>query len=658
MTWGDFQVLWVLSIVPILVVAYALDGQRRRRLLERIGGHAMIARMTATFSPARRRWRAVLLVGGVALLVLALARPEVPGRAKLTESRGLDLVVALDFSKSMLARDIYPTRLERAKAELGRFIDTLKGDRVGLVAFAGETMSYPLTVDYEAAKLFWRDLQPDDLPVGGTDLGRALAASTEELVRVRAREGKKRPAQVILLITDGEDTEGRGVEAARKAAALGIKIYTLGIGSNEKPPVPLFDEDGKQHGYVTDENGEPVRVGLDTASLKQIAAIGGGEFVALDPQRFGVDRVQSAIANLERTEEAARFEREPDDIGRMFLVPAFLMLAAAACVRERKKLRRDALRSPSVEAAHPAAGGRGADATPERVLAAMILVFLWPLLSGFDILKRKDPNIEEGNRLLQAGKADDALKAYDRAVEALPEEPIAHFDRGVALYQLGKFPEAEKEFQHASEGHDASVKADAYYNMGNAWLKQERFKEALDAYKHTLGLRPDDRRAKWNLELALRRLQEQKQKQQQQSQNKDKPDDQQQKQKQEEQKQQQSQQQENQNQKSQEQQQQAQQQQTEKDNQEQQKQQEQQQQQQQQQKADGQKQQEQAQQPDEREKQEREKQAQARAKKQEPREIDKQDAEAVLDALERVEPTVQKDLARRRAGTRRPSKDW
>src|SRR5207237_2975456 len=113
------------------------------------------------------------------LLVGALGRPQIPGRAKLTESRGLDLVVALDFSRSMLARDVYPSRLERAKAELAHLIDTLKGDRVGLVAFAGETMSYPLTVDYEAAKLFWRDLQPDDMPVGGTDLGRAIGAATD-----------------------------------------------------------------------------------------------------------------------------------------------------------------------------------------------------------------------------------------------------------------------------------------------------------------------------------------------------------------------------------------------------------------------------------------------------------------------------------------------
>ena len=312
----------------------------------------------------------------MALLVLALARPQMPGRAKLTESRGLDLVVALDFSKSMLARDIYPTRLDRAKAELSRFIDTLKGDRVGLVAFAGETMSYPLTVDYEAAKLFWRDLGARrhagrrHRPRPRADARRPSCST-----RVREREGKKRPAQVILLITDGEDTEGRGLAAAKKAAALGIKIYTLGIGSNEKPPVPLFDEDGKQHGYVTDEDGEPVRVGLDDRGAQ---ADRGHRPAATTwrsiRSRFGVERVQAAIASLERTEEAARFEREPDDVGRWFLVPAFLMLAAAA-LRARAQAARARRRARAV-------GGGGGEPRParsepsQRVLAAMILIFV------------------------------------------------------------------------------------------------------------------------------------------------------------------------------------------------------------------------------------------------------------------------------------------
>lgn len=632
MTWGHLSLLWGLLVVPVLVVAYALEGQRRKRLRERIGHLPMIARMTANFSPARRRWREVLLVIAVALLVTALARPQIPGRAKLTESRGLDLVVALDFSRSMLARDIYPTRLERAKSELVRFFDDLHGDRVGLVAFAGETMSYPLTVDYEAAKLFWRDLMPDDMPVGGTDLGRAIDAASALLSQARAREGKRHPAQLILLFTDGEDTEGNGLAAARRAARQGIKVFTLGIGSDERPPVPLYDADGRQRGYVVDDKGNPVRVGLDEAALKQIASITGGDYVGLDPQRFGVEHIQKAIAGLERTQEAARFQREPNDIGRWFLLPAFLLLVVVTCGRERRRRR-----AMPVEETAATAGA-------ERVLAAGLLLFTLPFLTGFDALKRKDPNIEAGNRLLAAGKAAEALKAYDRAVTALPDEPIAHFDRGAALYQLKRYPEAQREFMRASEGHDAGLKADAYYNMGNALLAQDRYQEAFDAYRHTLGLRPDDRRAKWNLELALRKLEEQKQKnhQQQKSAQQQKQSAQQPKS--------------------------AQQQDQERSRQDQ--------------EHPGQSPQDQKResgrsqagqpaqrgesrqpQPDQAAQGQKEPPAasQGAAKSvahEPPREIDRQDAEAVLDALERVEPTVQKDLARQRAGTRRPTKDW
>jgi Ca-activated chloride channel family protein len=651
--WGNIQMLWALAIVPVLVVAYAFDGQRRRRALERIGHLPMIRRMTASISPARRRGKVVLTVAAVALLVTALARPQAQGKGRLTENRGLDLVVALDFSKSMLARDVYPSRLERAKAELGRLIDSLKGDRVGLIAFAGETLSYPLTVDYEAAKLFWRDLGPEDMPVGGTDLGRAIAAAGELLKESRQAELKRRPnakrhpAQVILLLTDGEDTEGRGVDAARAAAADGVKIFTLGIGSNERPFVQTYDEDGKPNGMLSDGDGRPVRVGLDEQALKQIAQVSGGEYLTVDPQRFGVERVQSAIAGLERTEEEARFEREPDDVGRFLLVPAFLLLVLGAIVRER---RANANVNVNVNANASETSTRrepsGRTPTQSRAVAAMILFFLFPFVGGFDLFQRKDPNVEEGNRLLNAGKAEDALKAYDRAVTALPEDPVAHFDRGAALYQLGKYPEAQKEFLHAAEGRDPQVKADAYYNMGNAWFQQQRYKEALEAYKHTLGLRPEDRRAKWNLELALKKMQEQKQQQQQQQQN-DK--NQQQKDEKQQQQQQQAQNDKNQQQKDEKQQQQQQQQD--------------QQQQQQQQQAQGdekqkQQQQQQQQQQSESQEREKEKQRQALAQKEKPREIDKQDAEAVLDALERVEPTVQKDLARRRAGNRRPSKDW
>ncbi len=282
----------------------------------------------------------------------------------------------------------------------------------------------------------------------------------------------------------------------------------------------------------------------------------------------------------------------------------------------------------------------------------LLLVVLWPALSGFDLFLRRDPNLEEGNRALADGKAEAALQAYDRAASELPDEPIVRFDRGTALYALGKYPEAQKEFQRAAEAHDAGLKADAYYNMGNSLYQEERFKEALDAYKHTLGLRSDDRRAKWNLELALRQLQQQQQKQQQKQQQaqqksaEQKPQDQGQGHeapgtpppKQDEQQ------------------------------------------------ANGSANAPQPSETDQQaksgegkepadkkdnekngtkdtvtkkdEKENKDNKAKNGAAGHEAREIDRQDAEAVLDALERVEPTVQKDLARRRAGDRRPTRDW
>src|SRR6185503_2473897 len=202
--------LWLLLAVPAAVLAYALYFAQRRRLLAKLGNGAMIERMIASTSLARKVVRAVEVVAALALIALALARPQAGGRAKLTKQPGLDLVVALDFSRSMLAKDVYPSRLERAKRELERLMDRLGGDRIGLVAFAGETLTYPPTTDYAALKLFWRDLSPWDMPVGGTALGRAVRAGTEILTRLRSQTSNGAAAagaatdsraQVILLLT-------------------------------------------------------------------------------------------------------------------------------------------------------------------------------------------------------------------------------------------------------------------------------------------------------------------------------------------------------------------------------------------------------------------------------------------------------------------------
>ena len=328
--------LWLLLLVPAVVLAYVAAFSRRKRLLGTLGNQVLIARMAASVSVPRKVLRAIYLTLAVALLALALARPQAGGRARLEKQRGLDIVVALDFSKSMLARDIYPSRLERAKRELERLIDRLAGDRIGLVAFAGETLTYPPTTDYAAVKLFWRDLSPADMPVGGTAIGRAMKSSIDLLKRLRARGGESR-AQVILLLTDGEDTESEPLAVADEAAQLGIKVFAVGIGSRSGELVPQVNADGQVQGYLKDREGKYVTSRLAEDMLNQIASKTGGEYLRADARRFGVEAMEAALSGLKRTENEARLVKQFDEVYEFLLLPAFLLLVGEACVNERRR---------------------------------------------------------------------------------------------------------------------------------------------------------------------------------------------------------------------------------------------------------------------------------------------------------------------------------
>jgi len=339
MRFADPHLLWLLLAVPAAVVAYALHFGQRRRLLARLGDGPLVARMVGEVSVGRKVARAALVVAALGLVALALGRPQAGGRARLSKQPGLDLVVALDFSRSMLAKDVYPSRLERAKRELEQLMETLGSDRVGLVAFAGETLSYPPTTDYAAIKLFWRDLGPWDMPVGGTAIGRALRASLDLLVRLRAKGGPTR-AQVILLLTDGEDTDSEPLEVADEASKLGVKVFTVGVGSRSGELIPEYDEQGKVTGYVKDADGKYVTSRLGEATLGQIAQRTGGEYFHADPKRFGVDDVARALGGLKRSENEARVVKQYDEAYELLLLPAFLILVGDACMSERRRRAR------------------------------------------------------------------------------------------------------------------------------------------------------------------------------------------------------------------------------------------------------------------------------------------------------------------------------
>jgi Ca-activated chloride channel family protein len=446
--------------------------------------------------------RAALIVLALGLVALALARPQAGGRARLEKQRGLDLIVALDFSKSMLAKDIYPSRLERAKRELERLMDRLAGDRVGLVAFAGETLTYPPTTDYDAVKLFWRDLSPSDMPVGGTAIGRALTSAIEMLSRLRAEGGQTRD-QIILLLTDGEDTESQPLDAAEQAAKLGIKVFAVGIGSRSGELVPDVGEGEQQAGYLKDREGKYVTSRLDEDLLAKIAAKTSGGYLRVDAQHFGVEAIEAALAGLKRTESDTRLVKQYDEVFEILLLPALLLLLIEGCLGDRK--RTVAAKSASVP-------------------AALALFVMLPWLGAWSPLEKKNGAVESGNASLKAGKAEEALAQYDKAVAELPNDAGVHFNRGNALFALSRFEEASTEFLRATQSAPPELRPSAFYNLGNSYFKNDKYDDAIAAFRHALALDPADARAKWNLELALQKKKEEEKKKQDDKDNKDKQD--------------------------------------------------------------------------------------------------------------------------------------
>ena len=334
--------LWLLLSVPAAVIAYGVFFGVRRRRLARLGDEALVARMTAGVSMARKIVRAALMVAALGLTALALGRPQLPGKSRPAKQRGLDLVVALDFSRSMLATDIYPSRLERSKRELGELLATLGNDRVGVVAFAGETLTYPPTTDYAAVKLFWLDLHPWDMPVGGTAIGRAIRASLDQLVALRGKAGGGSDAtrgQAILLLTDGEDNDSEPLDAADEASKLGVKIFTVGVGSRSGELIPEYDQQGKVTGYVKDPDGKYVTSRLGEQTLVELARRTGGEVFYADSKRFGVDDVAHALSALKRTENDGRPVPQYDEVFQPLLFAILFALCAEVVIGDRRRRR-------------------------------------------------------------------------------------------------------------------------------------------------------------------------------------------------------------------------------------------------------------------------------------------------------------------------------
>jgi Ca-activated chloride channel family protein len=346
MRFGAPFYLWLLLAAPVLAALLLLGFRHRRRILERFGDLPLMERLAGNLSLEKRIIKSVLVVVASIFLVLALARPQWGAKVETVSRRGIDIMVAVDTSLSMLAEDVKPNRLVQARGAVLSMMDLLQGDRVGLVAFAGTAyVACPLTLDYSAAAMFVDVLGPDLLPVPGTAIAAAIKTATG------AFPEQERRHKVLILITDGEDHEGDVEAAAAAAAEQGVIIFTVGIGSPAGVPIPLRNERGDVTGYKEDKEDRKVTSRLGESALEAVAATTRGKYYRSTPEGIELRKIYEDIAAMDKKSLSSRLQTTYEERFPIPLGAALLLLVLEAGLGERRRAASTAVVKRDKEAA-------------------------------------------------------------------------------------------------------------------------------------------------------------------------------------------------------------------------------------------------------------------------------------------------------------------
>lgn len=330
------EYFFLLLLIPLFVLFYYLVFKWKKRALARFGNLDLVKKLSQSTSRGRQIVKAVLLILGVLFMTLALARPQIGTRLEEVKREGVDIFVALDVSLSMLAEDIKPSRLAKAKHEISAFIDLLQGDRIGLIAFAGDAfIQCPLTLDYGAAKTFLDIMDPSLIPEPGTNLSAAIALA------MKSFEAKERQYKVLVLITDGEDHAKDTQQFVEAADKEGVVIYTVGIGSTKGVPIPLYNERGVKKGFKKDRRDEVILTKLDELALQKIALTTGGKFYLSTTGETKLEKIFDEISKMEKKELASMKFAQYEDRFQYVLAFAIVLLVLELIISERVKTRQE-----------------------------------------------------------------------------------------------------------------------------------------------------------------------------------------------------------------------------------------------------------------------------------------------------------------------------
>jgi Ca-activated chloride channel family protein len=494
----------VLYLIPVIMplIAWFLwwTWRKRQALTRQFVSERLLPQLLEGVSPSRQKLRLVLLALSILFVLLALARPQWGFVWEEASQRGRDILVAIDTSKSMLATDMAPNRLERAKLAALDLLRLAKNDRLGLIAFAGGAfLQSPLTLDDEAFRQNINALDTSIIPQGGTSLSEAIDTAISAFA---SEEGDNH--RVLVIFTDGEDQDEGALQAAEKAAEKNLKIFTVGVGTPAGELIRVTDQNG-QTSFIKDSSGNAVKSRLNEDLLRQIATAGNGFYLALREGNAMQTLYQKGLEPMPTSEISSKLVRHLNEQFHwpLGIAVAFLLLEMLLPPVSKKRAR----------AAQP----------------ALILI----LLCLFPFSAQASP--ARAYRDYKSGHFKDARNEYERLLERKPDDPVLNYNAGAASYKAGAYDAAVKQFSAASRAQDLNLQQSAYYNLGNANFrlgneesdpqkKMGIWQQALQNFESSLKLNPKDADATFNHDLVKQKLEELK-KQQQQQQNQDQKKD-------------------------------------------------------------------------------------------------------------------------------------
>lgn len=474
--------LYLLAALPLIAILRWVLERKQLKRLKLFGDPTLLRHLMPDVSKMRPVVKFWMLLAAMALIIVMMARPQMGTRISHEKRTGIESIIAMDISNSMLAEDVTPSRLDRTKMMVENLVDNFTDDKIGLIVFAGDAfVQLPITSDYVSAKMFLSEIEPSLIATQGTDIATAINMAANSFTQQQG------VGKAIIVITDGEDHEGGALEAAKAAKKKGMRVYVLGVGSDKGAPIPLGNGD-----YMKDRTGNTVMTKLNEEMCRQIAEAGGGAYIHVDNNTNAQRQLDSELAKLSKKEMQSTIYSDYDEQFQAFGIIAIILLILEICILESK---------------NPIARRLNIFGRKQRTTTLIIAL----LVASASFAQNDRRYITQGNKLFRSGQFDKAEVAYRKAIEKNPRNPQAHYNLGNSLMAQKKDSAAVQSFQKSTELETSKIrKAMAFHNMGVVCQQHKMYSEAIEAYKNSLRLNPKDDATRYNLELCKRQQRNQK----------------------------------------------------------------------------------------------------------------------------------------------------